>query len=95
MSCNSDYITNDLIRLSLSVKQLDGSPIDPTTVTAKIKLPDGTIVDLTSSIVRPGVGEYYVDYLPTTLGTYQYEFIGTGAAQVAAQNKFLVDRATF
>ncbi len=81
--------------MSLSVKTLDGTMIDPTVVTAKIKAPNGAITDLSSQIVRTAVGEYYVDYLPTMLGTYQYEFIGTGAAQVAAQNKFLVDRETF
>jgi hypothetical protein len=96
MSCCSDYTQNDLVRLSLAVtQQSDGTPISPTTLTAKVKLPDGSIDDLTASIVQDGIGLYHVDFLPTMVGAYLYEFIGTGAAQIAAVGSFNVDQATF
>lgn len=96
MSCNSNYITNDILRLSLVVEtKADSAPIDPTSVSAAVKDPAGYKIDVTSSIVRDGVGLYHVDYLPTMTGEYIYEFIGTGAAEIAALGQFLVTRATF
>lgn len=95
MSINH-YTANTLIRVKVEVDEVtNGSPIDPTTVQLKMNLPNGQIVDLSSSISNDSVGVYHADYLPALVGLYQYEWIGTGAAQVASIGSFLVDQAVF
>lgn len=92
MSTNN-YTVGTLVRVSTVVTQIvGGSPIDPTTITLTLELPDGTIVDLTSAIVRDSTGNYHADYTPVAFGLHQYEWAGTGAAQVAKVGSFIVNQ---
>ena len=89
------YTAETLIRLSALITQAGNVAIDPTTLTFKIQDPQGTITDLSGAVQKDGVGNYHVDYVPTIAGKYQYEWIGTGAAQVASIAQFQVSQVPF
>jgi hypothetical protein len=89
------YTVGDLVRVKVAVDIVDpppAVPIDPTAVALTMALPGGSSVNLTSSIVHDGVGLYHADYAPLQTGFYQYEWVGTGAAQAAAVGSFLVNQ---
>lgn len=62
---------------------------DPTAVTALIRQPDGTEVDLTGSIQNPSVGVYKIPYLVEHNGLHQYRIAGTGTIEMAGEGQFL------
>lgn len=96
MSCANEYIAGTLVRMTGAFTTVSGNtPIDPTTVTGKVKQPDGVVVDLTGAVVKDSVGNYHMDFLPTQLGVHLYEWVGAGAAQVAAVTQFNVTQGTF
>lgn len=85
-----------LVRLTASFRDDAGDPVDPTTVTAKTKDPNGVVLTygyLTSpaDIVRDELGEYHVDVVADEVGTWTYKWIGTGAGQAVAAAEFKVD----
>jgi uncharacterized protein YfaS (alpha-2-macroglobulin family) len=91
----NQYTSNTLIRISVVIQTADGTAIDPGALTFKVKKPDGTIEDKSADIVHDSTGHDHVDYLPVDNGTYTYQWVGTGAAQVAKQGKFIVTPDTF
>jgi hypothetical protein len=81
--------------------------IDPSTVAATVKSPDGTTVTYTyagatvtrGTITDPDSGitfypAYYVDIAPTMKGTYRYRFFSTGTGTGAQENWFQVRTKT-
>lgn len=88
------YTVSTLIRLSIAVTDPTGAPIDAT-MSLKIKDPTDAVTDVTGSITHDGTGLYHADYPPLMVGLYQYEWIGTGAAQVSAVSSFLVNQDLF
>lgn len=87
------YTAQNTVRLSATISlDASGAPMDPTTVGLLMKLPDGSMVDLVSSVVKDGTGAYHCDFVPTVLGLHMYEWIGTGGANVARWGQFLVTR---
>jgi hypothetical protein len=92
----NQYTADTMVRITVAITQtVNGAPIDPTMVSLKVKLPDGTVYDITSTIAKDGVGLYHADYTPTTVGLYIYEWIGTGAAEVVSVGQFLVNQGVF
>lgn len=90
------YTAQNTVRLSATISlNSSGAPVDPTTVGLQMKLPDGTVTDLASSVVKDAAGAYHCDYQPITLGLHMYEWIGTGGANVARRGQFLVTQTTF
>jgi hypothetical protein len=89
------YTAGTLIQLNLAVTTPAGSPISPTTVTFKIQTPDGVVTDYSSSVLVVSTGVYYAQFNPVQVGLHQYEWIGTGVAQVASVSQFLVNQSTF
>lgn len=71
---------------------VDGVPTDPTSVTLRVKEPDGTITVWT---VTPGqvvndpaaVGAFYADWTIDQEGLHEYRFEGTGAAVAASPDR--------
>lgn len=72
-----------------------GAYVDPTTVTCRVKLPNGMVSDISSSVTKSGIGQYTAQYLPAMIGQHAYEYIGTGAVQAAQLGYFVVSPATF
>ena len=93
------YDEGDLIRLSAAFTDLNDAAVDPTTVTVKHKTPDGTIttkVYLTDAeVIKDSTGNYHIDVSVATYGVWRYRWIGTGAAQAAAEAEFLVAQSEF
>jgi hypothetical protein len=55
----------------------------------------GRPTDVSASITNPSAGTYVANYVPSLVGIYTYEFIGTGGVQVSGLNQFFVAKATF
>ena len=89
------YTTGTLVQLNLSVTTATGAFINPTTLTFRIQTPDSVITDYSTSVTNSSVGVYYATFTPSQVGLHQYEWIGTGAAQVATLGQFLVTQGTF
>lgn len=96
-SLNS-YVYQTEVRLT-SAFSVNGIATDPTTVTLKIKKPDGTVVTFTypASIAKDSVGNYHYDYMPPTIaadpsaiGKYTWRWDGTGTVKAADEGSFKV-----
>lgn len=70
-----------------------GKLTDPTTITFRVKKPDGTTESFAvphSQITSPQDGVFVLTYDPAASGTYWYDVKGTGTAKGAAQGSFNV-----
>jgi hypothetical protein len=82
--------------IDLEAVFLDGStPTDPTTVTFKVRAPDGTIASYVFgtdlNVTNPSVGVYICELgAPTDAGQYHYEAVGTGALVATMPGEFYV-----
>jgi len=86
------YDVGDVARIEAPFRDVDNQPADPTTVTASIRKPDGTVTDYTVSlgeIVRDGVGLYHLDVAVDMAGDWFYRFAGTGTVSVADEKTFV------
>jgi hypothetical protein len=92
----NQYTAQTTVRLSVSIKLVaTGAATDPTTTGLKIREPDGTVTDLTGSVVHDALGNFHGDFTPTKLGLHMYEWLGTGSASVVGRGQFLVNQTTF
>lgn len=64
-----------------------GNPVDPDTVTAEIKLPDDTVVQL--AVIKEEVGQYSAAFTPTLNGLHRWRFDGDSAAPVTIEDSFM------
>lgn len=76
-----------------------GEPTDPTTITAEVREPDGTVGEYTYStepdqpephIVRTSVGVYTLTLVPDAAGVWAVEWTGTGAVTAVVHNLYKV-----
>lgn len=84
----NSYIVGTLVQIDGTFADSQGTPVDPTQVTAEVRLPGGTIVILTGQVQRISTGVYSVDYTPTVGGVHQYRMAGTGAVVAAGEGSF-------
>jgi hypothetical protein len=91
----NSYTSGTLVRMTFTVTQLNGQPIDPTAVSCKVKTPDGVVTDLSGSVVRDSQGLYHADILTAQYGVHDYEWIGTGLAPITGRAQFDVTLTTF
>ena len=91
----NQYIENNLVQMTVAITTPSGTAVDPTAITLRIQTPDGVVTDVSGTVVHASTGNYYANYLPIQVGLHQYEWTGTGAAQVVAQGQFLINQATF
>ena len=91
----NQYTANTLIQMSVAVTTATGAPISPTTLTLRIETPDGVIADHTADIINTGIGTNYANFLAVQVGLHQYEWTGTGAAQVCTRGQFLINQGAF
>ncbi len=85
----NQYLVGTRVLLAGLFTDANGNAIDPTTVAAKIRTPDGVVSDLT--VQRDGVGAYSVPFTTAAVGLHQYRFVGTGAAAAANEGAFLAN----
>lgn len=98
MATLSAYDTGDLVRVTGTLTEEDGTPVDPTALTCKVKAPSGTVTTHVYGVdpfpVRTGPGVYYVDVTPAEVGEYRYRFASTGTGQAADEGAFVVKAST-
>jgi len=79
----------DVEFLSATFRDREGVLFDPTTVTFKVKKPDGTVETL-SSLTNSSTGVYTKNYTPLTVGRYEWYAIGTGTNAKTESSEFQV-----
>ena len=88
----NNYVIGTRVTLSADFKDLAGTLVDPTTVTAKVMQPDGVVATLTATKVS--VGKYEADFMPSQEGLHTYRFEGTGTC-IAAEEQNFTTRTSF
>lgn len=93
------YDVGDLVRVTATFTNLEGTASDPEGVSVRVRQPDGTVTTLVygtdNAVVRDNTGVYHVDIDATTAGTWSYRFAGTGTGRGAAESTFFVQRTRF
>lgn len=88
----STILAGNLVRLSSPVTDINGTLVDPTTISVSVRDPNNTIATYTTAtnppVVRAGVGDYYIDLTPTTVGHYLVVWQTTGNGQAVATDEF-------
>jgi hypothetical protein len=82
------YAVGTQITITGLFKDVTGVLVDPTAVTAKICLPDTSVVDLTGTVSKNSTGNYSATYTPVMPGGHSYQMQGTGNCAVAAYGAF-------
>jgi hypothetical protein len=78
---------------------ITGAPVDPTTLTLKIK--DPALVETTyvygvgPQIIKESVGVYYYDLPLIATGTWRYRWEGTGTNMAASEGSLVVNASAF
>jgi len=88
----SEYEVGQRVRLSAAFS-VDGSAVDPTLATFRVKTPSGAVSSL--PVTRDGVGAYHADVDVTEAGTWYWRAEGTGAAQAAGESAFVGKHSEF
>ena len=92
-----EYDVGDGVRTT-SLFKVSGVLTDPTTVTIKIKSPDGTITTKTwagGDIVRTSLGVFTHTFTVTAAGSWWYRWEGAGAVIGAAERRLQVRTSEF
>jgi hypothetical protein len=73
---------------------LGDTATDPTTVTLDVTDPLGTKTTYTyaASITKDSTGVYHKDVPATSVGEWQYRWVGVGVVDAVAQSRFAVRR---
>jgi hypothetical protein len=88
------YDQGDYIRLTGTWRNDASVLVDPSTVTLKVQLPNGTTSSYTyasGNVIKDATGTYYYDFLPTSQGNYVYRWEGTGNAIASGQGSFFIE----
>jgi len=81
----NSYVYNTGVRVTGTFTS-SGTPTDPTTVTLKVRKPDGIITVYTyasGAITKSEVGVYYKDFVLDQSGAWYYYWQGTGTVVAA------------
>lgn len=71
-------------------------PIDPDTVTLRVKSPTGTLIyTYPADIIKDSTGEYHFDVEADQAGKWFYRWEGTGVHQAVAEHTFTVQETAF
>jgi uncharacterized lipoprotein YmbA len=69
---NQTYYANSVIRLVVTIKDFDCQPINPASISARLVLPDGSVIVFSNSQFTPtNTGVYYVDYVVAQEGLHR------------------------
>jgi len=90
------YVIGDLVRVKVTWTDADtGLPVDPTTITCRVKTPGGTVSVYTyalGQLVRKSLGVYQYDVATGALsGWWEYRWEAEGAAVGAEEGRFHVE----
>jgi hypothetical protein len=92
----TSYDIGDKKRFSAAFTDINDAAADPTTVTVRIREPDGTVTayiyGTDVEVVKSAVGNYYVDVTFDQSGRHQVRWEGVGALVTAEQTEVYVRR---
>lgn len=89
------YDIGNVSRLTGSFYNLSNALADPTTITLRVKDPNGAVTVYTGGdITHVSTGVYQYDLDLTLAGYYYYRFEGTGALVAAGDNQLFVTNST-
>lgn len=96
----ASYLIGNAVRSTIKFKSVaSGSYVDPTTVTAKVKNPGGTIstyiYGVNPELQKSSVGVYFLIIDCDQAGAWKYRWEATGDNQAAADGSFDVTASTF
>jgi hypothetical protein len=98
MSFNA-YDEGDLLVLSAVFTDRLSAVIDPTTVSFKIKDPEGVVTTYIfgtdSELIKDSTGNYHIDISVNTPGQWYYRFESTGTGQAAEEGQFQIKPGYF
>lgn len=80
-------VAGTLVELDSTFTDAANNLVDPTVVTAEIRTPDGSVVQLAT--VRVSLGLWKATYTPLIPGRYDYRFQGTGAVAAAGEGSIV------
>jgi hypothetical protein len=93
------YEKGDLVRVTGTWTDTDGSAVDPSAVFTSYTDPSNVQVDLEygvdAALKKSGTGIYYVDVDADETGTWYYRFYSTGTGQAANETFFDVRPSEF
>jgi hypothetical protein len=87
------YLLGNLIRVTAEFS-IGGVDTDPTTVTLEVKDPAGTVTT-PIPVKDAGQGKYHADINVNAAGDWWYRWEGTGVAQAAAEQRFIIKASKF
>lgn len=94
------HAVNTTVPIAVNFQDLNGTDVDPTTVTFKLYSPSGTtttyVYGTDAELVRLNTGDYYADVVPDESGRwfYRWSSTGTGTA-IAREGSFIVEASVF
>jgi hypothetical protein len=94
----NEYDLGSKVKIRTEFTDADtGDPVDPGTVTVKIKKPDGVIVShvYPSNVVKDDTGIYHLDLDITAHGRWFYRWEGSGINAGASESYFQVRESEF
>jgi len=83
------YDVGDRVIITATFKTSDGVLADPSSVSAVVRAPDGTIQTFTAP-AHPSTGYYEQAVDPSTPGNWRYKFVGTGTMLTVQEGMFYV-----
>lgn len=92
------YDLGDVVRLTGTFTDSNGTAADPTTVTLEVKDPSGNEATYTyalSQITKSSTGIYYKDVTTDEGGTWYYRWLGSGTVASADEGYFYVEDSKF
>lgn len=91
----SEYRLGSRVRLRAAFA-VGGTASDPTSVTAQVKDPGGTVSQYSSpTVVHDGAGSYHLDVTADRQGQWAYRFVGSGAVVAADEGAFIISLSEF
>ncbi len=95
----NQYHVGDLVRVTGTLTDADGTATDPNGLSVKYKDPTGNTTTLVygtdASLKRLALGVYYTDVDVDESGMWHYRFASTGTGQAAAEGQFYVAASEF
>lgn len=89
----NSYFIGQAVELRVEFRDADDALADPTTVTAKVRDPAGTVTALSHS--HDDTGLYSASVTVDAPGVWWYRFAGTGDVIAAAEAEFEVAHTRF
>ena len=83
------YDIGDVARIAAVFTDLNGNPVDPTTITLLIQDPANN--QTTPAPSHDSTGNFHYDLTTALAGTYTYRWTGTGAATVVIEGSIIVE----